>query len=41
MYNNRSILKMELVITTINSIPTSTPNTVIVLMLDEVTGKKL
>ena len=31
---------MEQVIMTINNIPTSTPSTVIVLMLDEVTERK-
>ena len=36
-YNISSILTTTLTITTINSIPTSTPSTVIVLVLYEVT----
>ena len=36
-YDNSSILLMKQVITTINSIPTSTPSPTIVLVIDEVT----
>ena len=39
MYINCKIFPTTLTITTINSIPTSTPNTVIVLVLDEVTAE--
>ena len=39
MYNNSSIFPTTLTITTINSIPTSTPSTVIIPVVDEVTVK--